>query len=113
MHSQGLELPHGTLVVGADLQGGVLAPGIDDPDRALVADTHAFTVSRQREDHAVLLEIVARKLDDVVVAEAPFCLGGFCVQCVSAMDCTNDGDQCFAGACEPCECPQGQRCSRS
>ena len=45
-------------------------------------------------------------------APTPFCLGGFCVQCVSDVDCVNDpsGDRCFAGLCQPCDCPEGFVC---
>lgn len=43
---------------------------------------------------------------------SPFCLGGYCVGCVSDVDCTaNPGDICIAGQCQACECPPGQRCN--
>ncbi len=39
-----------------------------------------------------------------------YCQGGFCVDCLTPGDCGTD-EVCTAGACVPCECPAGTRCT--
>jgi hypothetical protein len=52
-------------------------------------------------------------VDDCQDPAAPYCLGGYCVECLSSVDCANNanGDSCFDGACGTCSCPVGQTCN--
>jgi len=51
-----------------------------------------------------------RSCSTTAECDGGYCQGGLCVECLTPGDC-NTGDICRAGACVPCDCPAGQRCT--